>query len=167
MLSTFNRNKAKLTVAAMAAGLGLHLASFAQAANDSGTWVETRTGGNGSPINETTWAHMAGDSCVGRWRGWRSRPKERAGNPRRDHLSGLSVEPASLAAHGRAQPPEWPGLRPEHGLRQPLVERGHCPGGARKPRACPQRTRPPKADDAQLPLSPHRPGVVVRVWVFV
>ena len=39
MLSTFNRNKAKLTVAAMAAGLGLHLASFAQAANDSGTLI--------------------------------------------------------------------------------------------------------------------------------
>jgi len=39
MLSTFNRNKAKLTVAAMAAGLGLHLASHAQAANDSGTLI--------------------------------------------------------------------------------------------------------------------------------
>lgn len=39
MLSTFNRNKAKLTIAAMAAGLGLHLASHAQAANDSGTLI--------------------------------------------------------------------------------------------------------------------------------
>ena len=39
MLSTFNRNKAKLTVAAMAAGLGLHLATHAQAANDSGTLI--------------------------------------------------------------------------------------------------------------------------------
>ena len=39
MRNTFNRNKAKLTVAAMAAGLGLHLASHAQAANDSGTLI--------------------------------------------------------------------------------------------------------------------------------
>ena len=39
MLSTFNRNKVKLTVAAMAAGLGLHLASHAQASNDSGTLI--------------------------------------------------------------------------------------------------------------------------------
>ena len=39
MRNTFNRNKAKLTVAAMAAGLGLHLATHAQAANDSGTLI--------------------------------------------------------------------------------------------------------------------------------
>ena len=39
MRNTFNRNKAKLTVAAMAAGLGLHFASHAQAANDSGTLI--------------------------------------------------------------------------------------------------------------------------------
>ena len=130
-------------------------------------WVDTRTGGHGSPISETTGAHMAGDSCVGRWRGLRTRPKGRAGNPRRDHLSGLSAEPACLAAHRRAHPLEWLGLRPEHQRGQPLVERSHCPSGARNPRACPQRTRPPKADDAQLPLSRHRPGVVVRVWVFV
>ena len=39
MRNTFNRNKAKLTVAAMAAGLGLHLASHAQAANDAGTLI--------------------------------------------------------------------------------------------------------------------------------
>ena len=35
MRNTFNRNKAKLTVAAMAAGLGLHLATHAQAANEA------------------------------------------------------------------------------------------------------------------------------------
>ena len=39
MRNTFNRNKAKLTVAAMAAGLGLHFATHAQAANDSGTLI--------------------------------------------------------------------------------------------------------------------------------
>jgi type 1 fimbria pilin len=39
MLSTFKRNKTKLAIAAMAAGLGLHLASHAQAANDSGTLI--------------------------------------------------------------------------------------------------------------------------------
>ena len=39
MRNTFNRNKAKLTVAAMAAGLSLHLATHAQAANDSGTLI--------------------------------------------------------------------------------------------------------------------------------
>ena len=39
MRNTFNRNKAKLTIAAMAAGLGLHLASHAQAANDAGTLI--------------------------------------------------------------------------------------------------------------------------------
>ena len=39
MRNTFNRNKAKLTVAAIAAGLGLHLATHAQAANDSGTLI--------------------------------------------------------------------------------------------------------------------------------
>ncbi len=39
MRNTFNRNKAKLTIAAMAAGMGLHLASHAQAANDSGTLI--------------------------------------------------------------------------------------------------------------------------------
>ena len=39
MRNTFNRNKAKLTVAAMAAGLSLHLATHAQAANDAGTLI--------------------------------------------------------------------------------------------------------------------------------
>ena len=39
MRNTFNRNKAKLTVAAIATGLGLHLATHAQAANDSGTLI--------------------------------------------------------------------------------------------------------------------------------
>ena len=39
MLSTFNRNKSKLAIATLAAGLGLHLASNAQAANDSGTLI--------------------------------------------------------------------------------------------------------------------------------
>ena len=39
MLSTFNRNKTKLAIATLAAGLGLHLASNAQAANDSGTLI--------------------------------------------------------------------------------------------------------------------------------
>jgi len=39
MRNTFNRNKAKLTVAAMAAGLGLQLATHAQAANDAGTLI--------------------------------------------------------------------------------------------------------------------------------
>ena len=39
MRNTFNRNKAKLTIAALAAGLGLHLASHAQAANDGGTLI--------------------------------------------------------------------------------------------------------------------------------
>ena len=39
MRNTFNRNKAKLTVAAMAAGLSLHLATHAHAANDSGTLI--------------------------------------------------------------------------------------------------------------------------------
>jgi type 1 fimbria pilin len=39
MLSTFNRNKSKLAIATLAAGLGLHLASNAQAANDAGTLI--------------------------------------------------------------------------------------------------------------------------------
>jgi type 1 fimbria pilin len=39
MRNTFNRNKTKLAIAAMAAGLGLHLASHAQAANDAGTLI--------------------------------------------------------------------------------------------------------------------------------
>ena len=39
MRNTFNRNKTKLAIAALAAGLGLHLASNAQAANDSGTLI--------------------------------------------------------------------------------------------------------------------------------
>ena len=39
MRNTFNRNKAKLTVAAIATGMGLHLATHAQAANDSGTLI--------------------------------------------------------------------------------------------------------------------------------
>ena len=39
MRNTFNRNKAKLTIAALAAGMGLHLASHAQAANDKGTLI--------------------------------------------------------------------------------------------------------------------------------
>ena len=39
MLSTFNRNKTKLAIATLAAGLGLHLASNAQAANDAGTLI--------------------------------------------------------------------------------------------------------------------------------
>jgi type 1 fimbria pilin len=39
MRNSFNRNKTKLAIAALAAGLGLHLASNAQAANDSGTLI--------------------------------------------------------------------------------------------------------------------------------
>lgn len=39
MRHAFNRNKTKLTIAAMAVGLGVHLASFAQAAPDSGTLI--------------------------------------------------------------------------------------------------------------------------------
>ena len=37
MLSTFNRNKSKLVIACLAAGIGVHLHTLAQAANDSGT----------------------------------------------------------------------------------------------------------------------------------
>jgi hypothetical protein len=37
MLSTFNRNKSKLLLATLATGLGVHLHSLAQAANDSGS----------------------------------------------------------------------------------------------------------------------------------
>jgi type 1 fimbria pilin len=39
MRNTFNRNKTKLAIATLAAGLGLHLASNAQAANDAGTLI--------------------------------------------------------------------------------------------------------------------------------
>jgi type 1 fimbria pilin len=39
MRNALNRNKTKLALAAIAAGMGLHLASHAQAANDSGTLI--------------------------------------------------------------------------------------------------------------------------------
>ena len=39
MRNLFNRNKTKLTIAAMAAGLGLHIGTHAQVVNDSGTLI--------------------------------------------------------------------------------------------------------------------------------
>jgi type 1 fimbria pilin len=60
MRNTFNRNKAKLTIAALAAGLGAHLASFAQAANDSGTLVI-----NGQISNSTCVLSLGDGSSAG------------------------------------------------------------------------------------------------------
>lgn len=132
-----------------------------------GTWFESGTGRHGSQIRRAMVAHVAGVSRVGCCRGHRTRTKRRAGNTRHDHLARLSTQPAELAAMGRARPLEWPGLRPEHRHRQPLVKRSHRSGGARNPSTCTQRSRSPNADDAQLPLSYRWPEVLIRVWFFV
>ena len=53
MRNLFNRNKTKFTIAAMAAGLGLHLGTHAQVAKDSGTLIihwQHRYGGLGNEV---------------------------------------------------------------------------------------------------------------------
>lgn len=133
-----------------------------------GAWVEARTVGHGSEIEEKTWAQMAGDSHDGRWRGVLCPcAKGRHRDSRRDQFPWLSLEPTKLAAIGCANPFEWANLWFERRSRQSFVQRGHCPSGARNPLNHPQRKRPPQADDTRLPLSPQRTAVVVCVEFFV
>ena len=68
----------------------------------NGTWVETRTGGHGSPISGTTWAHMAVSSHVGR----RSFASCQYGHLPNTHImayTGHSTEKQLLAYIGKPQ----------------------------------------------------------------